>query len=422
MNHDTRQNYIRRILPNGVRVLLEPIPAVRSAAVGLWCRTGSADELGDEAGITHLIEHMLFKGTEKRTAKEIAATIEGRGGSLNAFTDKENTCYHARVLAEEVPTAVDVLTDMIRHATIDPEELEREEGVVIEEIKRSLDEPEDHVHDLHIQARWEGHRLGLPIIGTPESVSSFRREALKGYIGRRYTGGNVALVISGNVDEDRAMELAEMTLGDLPPGSERTPHEPPVSRTPRREIADDVEQVHFVIGADAPGAYDDDREAMRLLDAALGGSMSSRLFQEIRERRGLAYSIGSYSLTYGPAGAFGVYGGTSAATWREVERLARLEMRKVREEGLADEEIERTKLMIRGALLMSLESTNSRMMRLGRQEMTYDRPIPVDETLARFDAVTAEDIRDVAERRLADDLIGVTAIGPEEAFASDPAF
>ena len=418
MNPVASTNVVKHVLPNGVRVVLESIPTVRSAAVGLWCRTGSVDETTAEAGITHLIEHMLFKGTEKRTAKEIAETIEGRGGSLNAFTDKENTCYYCRVLSEEVPTAIDLLADMVRHSRIEREELKREESVVLEEIKRSHDEPGDHVHDLHLEARWPSSPLGKPVIGTPESVASFEPDHLRGYLDRRYRGDNLVLAVTGQFDERVVLELAEMLLGDLPGGGDKTPLERPSGISVRNEIADDVEQVHFVIGTDSPGAHDDDREAMVLLDAGLGGSMSSRIFQEVREKRGLAYSIGSYSLTYSVGGAFGVYGGTGAETWREVESLVREEMRKVREDGLTPEELERTKLMIRGSLLMSMESTNSRMMRLGRQEMTYGRAIPPEEILARYDAVTGDDIRRVAQGRLDPETINVTAIGPEEAFAA----
>ncbi len=415
------QNATKHTLPNGVRVVLEPIPTVRSAAVGLWCRTGSVDETENEAGITHLIEHMLFKGTERRTAKEIAETIEGRGGSLNAFTDKENTCYYCRVLAEEVPTAIDVLADMVRHSRLDRDELKREEGVVLEEIKRSHDEPGDHVHDLHLEARWKGHKLGLPVIGTSESVAAFEPDHLRAYLDRRYRGDNLVLAIAGSFDEAVVLELATMLLGDLPSGGARDAEPRPVGAPGRLEVSQDVEQVHFVIGADSPSAFDEDREAMVLLDTALGGSMSSRIFQEIREKRGLAYSVGSYHQTYSTGGAFGVYGGTGEETWREVETLAREEIAKVRADGLTEGEIERTKLMIRGSLLMSLESTSSRMMRLGRQELMYERAIPVEELLARYDAVTSDEITEAARAHLRDETLNVTAIGPEEAFATPPA-
>ena len=412
------QNATKHTLPNGVRVVLEPIPTVRSAAVGLWCRTGSVDETDAEAGITHLIEHMLFKGTEKRTAKEIAETIEGRGGSLNAFTDKENTCYYCRVLSEEVPTAIDVLADMMRSSRLDREELKREESVVLEEIKRSHDEPGDHVHDLNLESRWAGYKLGRPVIGTSESVAAFEPEDLRAYMERRYRGDNVVLAIAGSFDEKVVLELAGLLLGDLPSGGGRGDEPRPVGKPVRLEVAQDVEQVHFVVGADSPTAYDEDREAMVLLDTALGGSMSSRIFQEIREKRGLAYSVGSYHQTYSSGGAFGVYGGTAEDKWREVEGLIRQEIAGVRQEGLTEGEIERTKLMIRGSLLMSLESTSSRMMRLGRQELMYERAIPVEELLARYDAVTGEAITDAARKHLADETLNVTAIGPEEAFAS----
>src|SRR6185503_13390277 len=202
-------NIVKKTLPNGVRVLIEPVTSVQSAAIGLWCRTGSSHEEDREAGITHLIEHMLFKGTEKRTAKDIAEAIEGRGGSLNAFTDKESTCYYCRVLADDVENGIDVLSDMMRHSLIDPKELKMEESVVLEEIKRGEDEPSDHVHEVHLEERWGKHPFGKPVIGTRESVSSFERSHLTAYMDRRYRGGNVLLGVAGNVDPELVGKWAE---------------------------------------------------------------------------------------------------------------------------------------------------------------------------------------------------------------------
>ncbi|MEQ1935143.1 MAG: pitrilysin family protein, partial [Fimbriimonadaceae bacterium] len=206
----------KHTLPNGVRIVLDPVTHVQSAAVGLWCQTGSVHEHDDEAGITHLIEHMLFKGTPKRTAKEIAESIEGRGGALNAFTDKEMTCYYCRVLADDIENGIDVLSDMMRNSSIEPEELAREEQVVIEEIKRSEDEPESHVHDLHIESRWAGHQLGKPIIGTRDSVAGFKSENLKTYMSRRYRGDHVLLSVAGNFDPNDIIKWAEDRLGGIP--------------------------------------------------------------------------------------------------------------------------------------------------------------------------------------------------------------
>src|SRR5579862_3311037 len=234
----------KHVLGNGVRVVVEPVSHVRSAAIGLWCKTGSRHETEHEAGITHLIEHMLFKGTKSRTAKEIAEAIEGRGGALNAFTDKESTCYYCRVLSDDTENGIDVLSDMMLHSLIDPEELAREEQVVIEEIKRSEDEPSDLVHDLHIEHRWKGHPLGKPIIGTKESVSGFQREDLTKYMDRRYRGKNVVLAIAGNVDPEQVLRSAEKDLGRIPEGGGKESMPRPSGNAMKEEVSKDVEQVH----------------------------------------------------------------------------------------------------------------------------------------------------------------------------------
>ncbi|HSI74021.1 MAG TPA: pitrilysin family protein, partial [Fimbriimonas sp.] len=386
------------VLDNGVRVLVEPVGHVKSAAIGLWCKTGSRHEFDNEAGITHLIEHMLFKGTDKRTAKEIAESIEGRGGSLNAFTDKESTCYYCRVLSDEVENGVDVLTDMMLHSLIDPEELEREESVVLEEIKRSEDEPSDHVHELHLENRWGSHPLGKPIIGTPESVSSFKQEDIRRYMDRRYRGETVLLAVAGNVEPSAVRSFAEQHLGKIPSGaSDEQPGRP--SGTAKTLIeSKDVEQVHFCIGTEGTSVYDDDLYTMAVLDAALGGSMSSRLFQEIREKRGLVYAVGSYTLNYGAGGAYTVYGGTSPQHWPLVQELVRSEFDKVMASGFEVDEMERTKRHIAGNLVLALEGMSSRMMRMSRNELNHCREITLEETLSRIEEVTNEDVVTLANR------------------------
>jgi predicted Zn-dependent peptidase len=401
-------------LPNGVRVLVEPVDYVKSAAIGLWCKTGSRHEFDNESGITHLIEHMLFKGTQKRTAKQIAEAIEGRGGSLNAFTDKESTCYYCRVLSDDVDTGVDVLTDMMLNSLIDPEELEREEGVVLEEIKRSEDEPSDYVHDLHLQERWKNHPLGKPIIGTPESVSGFKREDLKTYMDRRYRGDNVLLSIAGNVDPETVRSLAEAALSSLPPNAEHEQTTRPAGAAKSTMVTKDVEQVHFCVGTDGTSIYDSELYTLIVLDAALGGSMSSRLFQEIREKRGLAYSVGSYTLNYGAGGSYTVYGGTSPDKWPLVQELIRKEFDNVMKSGLEAEELERTKRHISGNLVLALEGMSSRMMRMSRNELHHNREIPIDETLAKIAAVKNDDIVALASSILPEEKVSVTAIGPFE--------
>lgn len=403
----------KHLLSNGVRILVEPVGHVQSAAIGLWCKTGSRHELDNEAGITHLIEHMLFKGTSSRTAKEIAESIEGRGGALNAFTDKESTCYYCRTLAADAVNGIDVLTDMMLNSLFDPEELAREESVVLEEIKRSEDEPGDHIHEVHLSERWGAHPLGKPIIGTKESVSGFKRENLVSYMDRRYRSENVLLAIAGNVDPQQIVAAAEERLGQIKSGSQDSQPERPTGNKSNKYVAKDVEQVHFCIGTDGTSLYDAELYTMSVFDSALGGSMSSRIFQEIREKRGLVYSIGSYALNYGSGGAYTVYGGTSPEHWPLVQELTRAEFDKVMKDGLGEDELARTKQHIKGNIVLSLEGMSSRMMRMSRNELTHQRDIPVEETLAKIDAVFNAQIMELANRILDEAKVNTTAIGPE---------
>ncbi|MEI7984389.1 MAG: pitrilysin family protein [Armatimonadota bacterium] len=406
-------NLSKITLSNGVRILVEPVSYVKSAAIGLWCKTGSRHENENEAGITHLIEHMLFKGTPTRSAKQIAESIEGRGGVLNAFTDKESTCYYCRVLSDDTANGIDVLTDMMLHSNFDPKELETEEGVVCEEIKRSEDEPSDHVHELHLGYRWGQHELGKPIIGTEESVMSFRREHILEYMERQYRGENVLLAVAGNVDPDQIKEQAEKVLGKLKSGITDSQVTRPSGVAAINEIAKDTEQVHFCIGSDGISIYEEELlPVLSVLDSALGGSMSSRLFQEVREKRGLVYSIGSYSLTYGAGGAYTVYGGTSKKNWEEVKAIVRTEFDKIMATGLEAEELDRTKKSLSGHLVLALEGMSSRMMRMSRSELNFQRDITVEESLERLNKVTNAQVIELARRILDPSLVSTTALGP----------
>jgi len=402
----------KHTLDNGVRIVVDSVNHVQSAAIGLWCRTGSAHEHENEAGITHLIEHMLFKGTPTRTSKEIAEAIEGRGGALNAFTDKESTCYFCRVLADDIENGVDVLSDMMLNSLIDPEELEREEHVVLEEIKRSEDEPESHIHEVHIEHRWGEHPLGKPIIGTRESVESFRADHLRAYMDRRYRGSNVLLAVAGNVDTEKLIGWANERLGGIMAGSDPISYPKPVGTAATNEIAKEVEQVHFCIGTDACAVTDDEVYVLRVMDALLGGGMSSRLFQEIREKRGLAYSVGSYSMNYTGGGAFTIYGGTGLETWEEVQSLVRSEIDSLINKGLEDGELDRAKRSLSGHIVLALEGMSARMHRIARNELIFGRDIPVEESLRKIDAVTEAQVRDLAARTLTPNLMSTTAFGP----------
>jgi len=404
-----------KTLPNGVRVLVEPLHYVQSAAVGLWCQTGSRHEHNDEGGITHFIEHMLFKGTPSRTSKQIAETIEGRGGSINAFTDKESTCYYCRVLAEDVPMSIDVLGDMMLHSKLSQPDLTLEKGVILEEISRSMDEPSDYVHDLHMQTRWGDHPLGRPIIGTRDSVASFEPENLRQYMNRRYRAENVVLAVAGDVKTEEVLEVAERFLGKIPSSAENGILEPPVSHIENVVLEKDVEGVHFCIGTDGISNHDDDEYALAVMEAALGGNMSSRLFQEIREKRGLAYAIGTYSLRYSVAGTFNIYGGTSPETWEQVRDLSLAELEKVRQNGLEPEELERVKHGLTGRVVLALESMSSRMMRMSRNEMIHGRQIPVEEVIEKIKAIKNNNIIELANRLFNPDRVASTVIGPVQA-------
>lgn len=399
-------------LDNGVRVLCESIDTVRSAAVGITCHTGSRHENDDEAGITHFIEHMLFKGTERRGSREIAESIEGRGGVLNAFTDKEQTTYYARVLSDDVENSIDVLTDMLLHSTLAEEELEREKGVVIEEISRSEDEPGDHVHDLHMRGQWGDHPLGKPVIGTKESVRSFSRQNLVDYLARRYRGGELILSATGDIKPEAILRLAEKFFASVTPGADQPVLEAPQQIPGENLIQKDIEQVHFCLGGPSVDYYHDDIYAVAVLDSILGGGMSSRLFYEIRERRGLAYSVGSYNVSYSAGGLFTIYGGTSLATWEEVLAVTHAEIKKIVDDGLVPGELERIKRQMSGHMVLALEGMNSRMMRMTKNELRFGRDIPVDETLARVNAVDEAKVRELAATMLAPEVLRVTALGP----------
>jgi predicted Zn-dependent peptidase len=398
----------RTVLPNGLRVLTEAVPAMRSVSFGIWVAVGSRDESRQLSGVSHFLEHLLFKGTRRRTALEISAAIEAVGGETNAFTTKEYTCYYARVLDSDLPLAIDVMCDLVVDSVLAESDVETERGVILEEIAMHDDEPSDEVHDLFAEAMYGEHPLGRLISGTVDTISPMSRRQIQTFYQRRYTAPAMVVAAAGNLDHAMVVRLVKEAFADrlgdahLPMarrGAERS-GAPRVRRGRLRVQDKDTEQAHLVLGGSSLSRDDARRFALGVLNNALGGGMSSRLFQEIRERRGLAYSVYSYTTQYADSGVFGVYAGCAPGKVDEVLALAREELSRVAEQGITDEEIARGKGMLKGSLVLGLEDTGSRMSRLGKGELLYDELLTVDQILATVDAVTPDDIRSVASEVL----------------------
>jgi len=400
---------IRTVLPGGLRVITESLPAVRSAAFGIWAGVGSRDEDLAHAGATHFLEHLLFKGTARRTALEISAAMDAVGGELNAFTAKEYTCYYARVLDADLPLAIDVLSDMVTGSLIAPKDVDAERGVILEEIAMNDDEPSDTVHEAFSAQLFGDTPLGRPILGSAESINSITQAQIAEHYAARYTPDHLVVAAAGSVDHDTVVKLAReafgaVTGGDAEPAPPRVPSQGtviPGTGTGVRLVSRGIEQANLVLGCAGMSRTDERRFALGVLNAALGGGMSSRLFQEIRENRGLAYSVYSFSSQNYDTGLWGVYAGCLPAKADEVLSICQEEIAKVISGGLTDAELDRGKGQLRGSIVLGLEDPSSRMSRLGKSELVYPRLEPVDEILASIEAVTHDDIRQVAAAILA---------------------
>ncbi len=406
-------------LPNGVRVLTEAMPAVRSATVGVWADVGSAAELPHERGISHVVEHMLFKGTSRRSAREIAETMDGIGGNLNAFTDKESTCYYAKVMDRHLPLALDVLGDMFLHSTFDPEELAKEQKVILEEIKMYEDSPDELIHDLFIQTMWAGANLGDPTIGFAETVSAVTPDDLRAHMRSRYAPNSVLVAAAGNVDHDAFVEQVAANFEGFAGRCTLPVPEAPTTTPNALFRHKKSEQAHVVLGTRGLSAVDERRYALSVLDTILGGGMSSRLFQEIREKRGLVYSVYTFQASYRAAGLFGVYAGTSAENVQKCVDVIGEQFESVRHAGVTEAELHLAKEHMKGSLTLALESSSSRMIRLGRNEFTFGRQIGTEEIEARVDAVTVDDVRSVAYELFAPENLGLCVLGPVEEASID---
>ncbi|MFG1873790.1 M16 family metallopeptidase [Sphaerisporangium sp. NPDC049003] len=408
----------RTVLPGGLRVVTETMPTVRSVAVGMWVGIGSRDEASEHTGATHFLEHLLFKGTPTRDALEISAAIEGIGGEINAFTAKEYTCYYARVLDEDLPLAIDVLADVVTSSLITAEDVESERGVILEEIAMHDDDPSDVVHEQFSAELYGDTPIGRPILGSVESINELTRDRIAEYYQSYYQPPHTVVSVCGNVTHERVVELvatAYQRAGAL--GGTGTPVPPRLTgegASPRsgvRVVDRPTEQANLVLGTTAFSRTDDRRFALGVLNAALGGGMSSRLFQEIREKRGLAYSAYSFTAQYADTGQFGIYVGCLPAKVDEVLKICREEITRVVAESITEDEIGRGKGQMRGGLVLGLEDTGSRMSRIGKSELVYDTLMPVDEVLARIDAVTPEEVDSVAREILSQPMT-LAVIGP----------
>jgi len=403
MTTESGHGVSRTVLPGGLRVVTESLPAVRSVALGIWVGVGSRDEDQAHAGATHYLEHLLFKGTRRRTALEISAEMDAAGGEMNAFTAKEYTCYYARVLDADLPLAVDILSDMVTSSLITPKDVDAERNVVLEEIAMNDDDPSDTVHEAFTSKLFGDTPLGRPILGTTDSINAITRDQIFEHYQARYTPEHLVVAAAGNLDHDTVVELVRNAFG---PALERAA-EPVLPRLAGDQrghasgvgttlISRSIEQANLVLGCEALARTDDRRFALGVLNAAFGGGMSSRLFQEVREKRGLAYSVYSFSGQHADTGMWGIYVGCLPSKADEVLAICRDEIARVVEEGLTDAELIRGKGQVRGSIVLSLEDPSSRMSRLGKSELVYPRLEPVDEVLSAIDAVGHDDIRAIA--------------------------
>jgi predicted Zn-dependent peptidase len=412
----------KEILPNGLVVITEPMDYFHSVSVGIWLRNGSRREPAEINGISHFIEHMVFKGTKRRSAEDIAREVDRVGGMLDAFTAKEMVCFNTRVLAEHLPKAFDVLADMVLEPRFAAVDIDREKSVVLEEIRMTQDNPEDLVHELFTQNFWNPHPLGKPILGTPETVSALTRETLDDWFARSYAPNNLVITAAGRITHqqmvdmvtERFSKLSAFPDGASEPAPEGSPH---ITLRTKHEL----EQVHICLGVPALPLTDDRRFAASILSNVLGGGMSSRLFQNIRERLGLAYAIFSEMNSYRDAGMLSVYAGTSLETTEQLIGCVLEEFQRLKTQPLDDEELRRAKDHLKGATLLALEGTGSRMNSLARYHIYFDRHFTAQELIAMLESVTAEQVQQIAAEIFQPGRIAASVVGALDGFTLTPA-
>jgi len=399
-------------LPNGIRVLTMPMPHLYSVSMGIWVDAGARDETTDERGLSHFIEHMIFKGTRRRSAYQIAKEFDTIGGATNAFTSMENTCYYAKVMNGQLPTMVDILSDIFINSVFDQQEMERERPVIFQEISMLEDSPDELVHHLAGQNFWGDHPLGHPVIGTRENLMRFDSNKLKQFFHKLYQPERIIISAAGMIDHSVFVDLLHPVFEMLTSTGELPQREKPTSRFQIQVHSRDQEQVHLCLGSRGVATSNPDRYAISLLNTILGGNMSSRLFQEIREKYGLAYSIYSFVNSFEDAGMFGIY--AAVAPDHAVETVERIlaAIRKLKEGPVSADELKSAKDYTKGALLLSAESNDNQMIRLAQQEIHFGRHVSMEEILSRIDGVSAQDLLALSGRLFGDDQVALTTLGP----------
>src|SRR6266436_5199604 len=392
------RNIQRELLPNGLTVITEQMQHIRSASIGIWIKTGSRDEDAQWNGISHFVEHMVFKGTKHRSAEDIARQVDSIGGNMDAFTAKDCICFNVKVLDEHLPIAMDVLSDIVLNPVFDTSDIARERGVILEEIKMDEDNPDYLVHEIFTQTFWKDHALGKPILGTKESVRSFQQDILFDFYRQRFAPNNMIISAAGNLNHREFTDLIHARFADL----KRVPngfHQPAPTITPHLITRNkrSLEQVQLCVGVESHPISHEKRYVSYILNTILGGGMSSRLFQKIREEQGLAYSIYSDLNPYRDTGCLSIYAGTSVESTRSVVDSVLTEYRELKSQPIPEDELRRAKDQLKGSLMLSLESSTSRMSNLSRQEMYFGRFFSLDETIEQIESVTAEEVIEMAD-------------------------
>ena len=399
-------------LPSGLRVITQPMPGVRSVALGYWVDAGTRDEDGPEAGVSHFLEHLLFKGTSSRSAQDIAEAFDAVGGDFNAFTTKEYTCFHARVLDHDLALGVEILSDMFCDPAFRPEEIDSERQVVLEEISMHEDDPPDVAHEAFVQALYAGHPLALPVLGTRDSITAMDHDRIAAYFGRRYTPGTTVVAAVGSLSHEQVLELVASSTAGWTGSAPHRPTMQPARHSDVTVVSKETEQAHLVLGTYGLARNHPDRWAMTVANHIIGGGMSSRLFQELREKRGLAYSVYSFRSPFEEVGAWAAYIGTSPGLANEALALIRAEIDRVVAEGVTADELNRAQGHMRGSLALSMEDPASLMHRLGRAELCGMEHLSTDDIVAFIDAVSVEDVKRALNEVLSPEPFVLGAVGP----------